>query len=316
MFGCLNSNILMLLRVLRHTSLVGIDPSYLGIFTIEDLGDLFKSRSLSLDVKDGNEDEFEADPYSINGVELPSGLEVLEAVGVDVLVDSQSDLNEQVHDHKTLGANLEWQDLDGVSDEKTRPGKRVGNGEDPYHGNDGLSGSLALLGLLLRRADRPDDKGKAHRSSGGYEERAATDLVGEKSAGDRDDERENGKATVETELGVSISDVDGLVDIGRVVRNEAVTRPLREQTEGCQKHKSVSVAAGLKKVEVRRSLLVQELKAESFLDLSVLKLDSRIVDISVGVVLAKDSKGFFISLFRNQPTRGLGNEPDESQLND
>ena len=98
------------------------------------------------------------------------------------MVDSQSDLNEQVHDHKTLGANLEWQDLDGVSDEKTRPGKRVGNGEDPYHGNDGLAGRLALLGLLLRRADCPDDEGEAHRSSGRDEEWAATNLVGKKSA--------------------------------------------------------------------------------------------------------------------------------------
>jgi hypothetical protein len=35
-----------------------------------------------------------AGTYSVNGVELPGRVEVVEAQGVDVLVDSQSDLDE------------------------------------------------------------------------------------------------------------------------------------------------------------------------------------------------------------------------------
>ena len=153
-------------------------------------------------------------------------MEVLETVGVDVLVDSQSDLDEQVHNHETLGTDLEGQDLNGVGDEQTGPGKRVGNREDPDHSNDGLTSSLALLSFLLRGANCPDDEGKAHGSSSGDEERAATDPVTEESAGDGDDEREDSETTVETELSVAVCDTNGLVDISCVVGDETVARPL------------------------------------------------------------------------------------------
>ena len=75
-------------------------------------------------------------------------MEVLETVRVDVLVDGQSNLDEEVHDHETLGTNLEWQDLDSIGNKQTRPSQSVSDGEDPDHGNDGLTSSLAL-GLLL-----------------------------------------------------------------------------------------------------------------------------------------------------------------------
>jgi hypothetical protein len=122
--------------------------------------------------------------YGVDGVELPSRVEVLESVRVDVLVDGQSNLNEQVHDHETLGTNLEGQDLDSVGDKQTRPSQRVSDGEDPDHSNDGLTSSLALGSLLLRRSDSPDDEGDAHGCGGRDEERATTDAINEQSAGD------------------------------------------------------------------------------------------------------------------------------------
>jgi hypothetical protein len=60
--------------------------------------------------------------YSVDSVELPVGRQVRKSERVDILVDGQSDLDEEVHDHKTLGTNLEGQDLDSVGNEKTRPG--------------------------------------------------------------------------------------------------------------------------------------------------------------------------------------------------
>jgi hypothetical protein len=52
---------------------------------------------------------------------------VVEAERVDVLVDGQGNLDEEVHNHETLGANLEGQDFDSVGDEQTRPGQSVGD---------------------------------------------------------------------------------------------------------------------------------------------------------------------------------------------
>ena len=115
--------------------------------------------------------------YSVNSVEFPSGLQMRESVRIDVLVDSQGNLDEKIHNHETLGTNLEWQDFDSVGDEQTRPSKSVGDGEDPDHSDDGLACSLAVLGLLLGRANRPDDEGNTHRGGSSNEKRTATNSV-------------------------------------------------------------------------------------------------------------------------------------------
>jgi hypothetical protein len=115
--------------------------------------------------------------YSVDGVELPVGGKVSESKRVDVLVDGKSNLDEEVHDHETLGTNLEGQDLDSVGDKQTRPSQSVSNGKDPDHGNDTLTGGLATLLLLLGGADGPDNEAHAHRCGSSDKERSATDAV-------------------------------------------------------------------------------------------------------------------------------------------
>jgi hypothetical protein len=254
--------------------------------------------------------------YSINGVELPVGLQVFEAERVDVLVDGESDLDEEVHKHETLGTNLEGQDFDGISDKKTRPGKRVRHGEHPDKSDDGATGGSALLGFLLRGADRPENEDDAHAGSSGDEEGPATDAVDQHGARDGDNERENGQAAVHTELSVAISNADRLVHIGGIVRDETVAGPLREETKRSNEQKSVAVAAGLEEVEVAAGLLVLEFETDGLLDLVVLELDGRVVDVAVGVVLSKNVESLFVAFLGDQPTGGLRNEEDESKLND
>jgi hypothetical protein len=240
--------------------------------------------------------------YSVDGVELPVGSQVREAERVDVLVDGQSNLDEKVHNHEALGTDLEWQNLDRIGDEKTRPGQSVGDRENPDHGNDTLTSSLAALLLLLGRADGPDDEAHAHGCSGGNEKRAATNAVNEQSAGDGDNEGQDGKTTVETELSVAIGYANAVVYVGGVVGGKSVARPLGEQTERRKEHKPVPVALGLEEVEVGRVFLVLEFKTKRLLDLGVFELDSGIVDVTIGVVLAKHLEGFLVPLLRDQPT--------------
>ena len=253
--------------------------------------------------------------YSVDGVELPGWLQVLEAEGVDVLVDGQSNLDEQVHDHKTLGTDLEWQDLDRVGNKQTRPSKRVSDREDPDHGDNGLTGSLALLSLLLRRADGPNDEGQTHGGSGGNEHRAATDAVNEQGTRDRDNEGEDCKTTVKAKLSISVLDIDAVVDVGGVVGNETVAGPLGEQTEGSEEQEPVPVALGLEEVKVTGGLAVEELEAKGLLDLGVLELNGRVVDVAVGVVLAQHGERLFVALLGDQPTRRLRDPVDEDELN-
>lgn len=97
--------------------------------------------------------------YSVDGVELPGGLEIVEAIGIDVLIDAERSLDPEVHDHETLCSDLERQDFDSVGDEQTGPCECVCDGEDPDHGDDGAAGVQALGGFLLRGADCPNDEG-------------------------------------------------------------------------------------------------------------------------------------------------------------
>jgi hypothetical protein len=63
--------------------------------------------------------------HSVDGVELPGRVQVRKSEGINILVDGQGNLDEEVHDHETLGTDLEGQDLDSVGDKKTRPGQRI-----------------------------------------------------------------------------------------------------------------------------------------------------------------------------------------------
>jgi hypothetical protein len=82
--------------------------------------------------------------YSVDGVELPVGGKVSESMRVDVLVDGKSNLDEEVHDHETTGSESEWDNLQSVGDNQTRPGNGVADIEEPDECNLRVSETLDL----------------------------------------------------------------------------------------------------------------------------------------------------------------------------
>jgi hypothetical protein len=188
--------------------------------------------------------------YGVDSVELPRWLQVLEAKRVDILVDAERSLNPEVHDHESLGTDLEGQDFDSIRNEQTRPSKGVRDVEDPDESNDGTSSGCAAILFLLRRGDGPKNETHAHRGCGGDKQGAATDSVNQHGAGTGDDEGQDVETTVKTKLSISISNTNGLVDIGGIVGDETVARPLREETQRAEQHEPIPVAFGLEEVEV------------------------------------------------------------------
>ena len=89
-----------------------------------------------------------------------------------------------------------------------------------------------------------------------------------------------------------------------------------EKTQGHKKQQPIAVSAGLEEVEITTGLRILEFKTESLLDLLILKLDSGVVGIAVGMVFSEDIQGLFIALLGDQPTRGLWNEEDEGNLDE
>lgn len=75
-----------------------------------------------------------------------------------------------------------------------------------------------------------------------------------------------------------------VVQLAGEVRNNSVTRPLGEETEGKQDNQAVSVSLGLEEVEVAAVGLALHLQPDRLLDLAVLELDGRVLRVAVGVV--------------------------------
>ena len=73
------------------------------------------------------------------------GEEAVEEDLLRLLAHGERGLHGDVHDHQPLGAEAEGQDLEGVSDEQTRPGEGVEEVEEPDEGDLGDAGAGVLL---------------------------------------------------------------------------------------------------------------------------------------------------------------------------
>lgn len=156
---------------------------------------------LGLDVEEVDKDELEGDPGGVDGVQLPLGAlpHAVHGDRVDLVVHNERDVDGDVHDHHTLGAELEGQDLDGVGDEQTGPGEGVADTVEPEEDDDGDAGALVCGLAVLGAGDGGGHEAQKHTSGGGKEERATTDAVTQHGAGDGDDQGEDLVATVKTE---------------------------------------------------------------------------------------------------------------------
>ena len=73
MLDSLNVDVVVVLLEARcvvvSLELAGVHVSNLSLVSVEDLGDLLEGWALGLDVEDGDEDEFEEDPY-LRGISM------------------------------------------------------------------------------------------------------------------------------------------------------------------------------------------------------------------------------------------------------
>jgi len=241
-------------------------------------------------------------------------LESLEGDGVGVDVEGEGGLDENVHDHETLGAEPVGENLNGVADEETGPGERVEDAKDPDEEDHGLVGAGGLLLVVQSRSEGPEDESAKHAGGGSQEHGAAADLVDKHGHGDRDDEGEDRLAGRETELGGGLGDTGRVVELGRVVGDDGVARPLREDTERDEDGEAVTVALGLEEVEVAAVFRSLHLEADRLLDLAVLELNCGVVLVAVGVVLGQHGEGLVVPVLGDEEAGRLGHPPDEGDL--
>jgi hypothetical protein len=170
------------LNVSLLLSILELNSGNIGIITVEDSGDLFKSGTLGFDVEEEDEDELDSDPdlclismlnlmtsecetYSVEAPEVPVVGKVLESDGVGLVANGKSNLDEEVHDHETSSTESEGADFQSVGDDQTGPSNGVTDVKEPDESNLRVSQSLDLgftAGFEASGDNCPDEEEEEH----------------------------------------------------------------------------------------------------------------------------------------------------------
>jgi len=278
-----------------------------SILTIEVLGNLLKWGVAGLDEEEVDDDKLNGEPAAVDNIVLP--LNVLESNWVDVVVEEESQVDEHEHDGHTTSTDLEWENLDGVTDKETGPSQVVTGIVEEDESDDGVTGSLgAVVGSVLG-GDCPWNEHDEHTTSGGQEERTTTGTIDSESHRGSDKHVPDVENTVDDKLGVCIGDTN-LVENGvDVVGNERVTRPLGEETgENADNHTMTVTLGG---PELRDTLGKLGLEGNSLLDLLEFEKDKLVLGVSTTVVLGEDSESLLVAIDGDQPTWGFWDPENE-----
>lgn len=289
-----------------------IDVCDSGVLSVDDLGKLFQGRSTSLDVHEVDEDNLAENPDGVDKVKSPgvasvAGIRVfalpgLESKRVEVGVEEKSDLDRDVHEHETLGTEGVGKDLDGVADEKTRPASRVENTVHPNKEDHAVVGARSLV--LFRQATGKGPKDKRDEHSAGRKEEGETTVesLNKQSTADGDDHVENSLAGAHDETVGLVRHASVGVKSGRVVGDDTVARPLREDTEGEENGETIAVALGFEEVDVSAAVFGNLLHLDGIANLTEFKLDGGMVGVTAGVILGEDGQSLIMAIFGDEET--------------
>ena len=105
--------------------------------------------------------------YSVEEPEVPGAGQVVDGFRVGLGGEGEDGLDSDIHDHDTLGAQVERQDFQCVGDEQTRETNGVEDTEDPDEGDlsDTVGGRTALnTARVFELAGKgsPDSEGENH----------------------------------------------------------------------------------------------------------------------------------------------------------
>jgi len=285
-----------------------------SIFTIEQDGGFLESAVLGLNDEEVAEDQLEGDPDDVDDVVLPA--DVRKGDGVDILVEDEGQGDGEVEDVEALGTDVVGQNLDGVGDDERREGNVVETVVQEDECNDGVTSRLGSVLGVESRADGLEGEHDDHTSGGHHEHAATSTAFNEEGGNDGDDKVVDLKTTVDTELSGGVGDTDGVEDLAQVVGDETVTGPLREEGNGDDNPHAASVTGGGEEAAVTNVGGDGAIELDGGLDFLVLVNDKRVLVVSASVVVTQDVESLLLTALGDQPTRGLGNEPDEEDLCD
>lgn len=217
--------------------------------------------------------------------------------------------------------------------------------------DDCIGRSLGPVNGESGRANGPNNEGDQHAGGGDEEKWATADLVDEEASGHGGDQVEDLKNLQRQSIlptnafcllgmtyaidqvlrqGVRVSDVVQNLErqgqsvilafslkrtthLADVVGDEAVSRPLREETGRQQNEKPAAVSLGLDELEPSIGFVFL-LQSQGIANFDIFKLHHLIVGVAVGMHLHEDVHTLLFLAVGNVPSGRLRHEPDEKDL--
>lgn len=198
-----------------------------------------------------------------------------------------------------------------------------------------MGSSLRTVQRVLRGADCLEREEQGHTRRGREEQEAATPTVDLEGREHGPEKVPDGEDTSDEELDIRVGDANGVEDLVEVVGHETVARPLREPGDGDDDPNAPAVTmAGNESLPSHtvlccihqrrisellflgrgRSILTFQVHLNGCLDLLELVEHERVALIAVRVIVCENVKRLGLLALADKPTRRLGNEPDQEEL--
>ena len=121
---------------------------------------------------------------------------------------------------------------------------------------------------------------------------------------------------VDEELDRGVGNTNAVEDILEVIRDETVTRPLREEGDSDNNDHTSPVSRGSNESLPANVSSNLGIEFEGSLDFLILVLDDTIIFVTIGVIVGQSAQSLSIATFADEPTGGLWDKDDEADLKD
>jgi len=193
---------------------------------------------------------------------------------------------------------------------------RIGSVEQEDEGDDSI-GRRVVTGVREDgRASSDEDVEDQHAHGRDEEQSATTNLFHHRRSRERPGQVPDLEDTIDEELDGLAFNSNGFEDLAEVVRDDTVSRPLGEEGESDDNTHALEVTGGLEEGGPSNLLSDGAIKFDGGPDFLILVLNEGVLFIAIGVVVCEGAQCLGIAVLADQPTRRLGGEPDQCNLND
>jgi hypothetical protein len=192
----------------------------------------------------------------------------------------------------------------------------VGGIEQEDEGNDRVGSPFASGVCVDGGASSLEGEEDYHTDARTDEQYSAADPLTEERGSESPSQVPNLKDTVDEQLNGSVSNANSVEDSVEVVRDETIARPLGEESDSDDDAHAPTVATGSEEGLPANLSSDFTIEVNGGLDFFVLVLDQRIFGVAIGVIVGEGLQSLLMATLADEPTRRLGAEPDEGDLDD